>query len=382
MGVADGHKKMRNITRCPNCQTEFFVSEAQLAKHGGLVRCGQCLQVFDAKSQFINLDTGAPQAQPTTSTASAITQAEATTSNTQNLPGWPSIEHALLDDASDLASTAQQDASLDSEHITEVLELSATQDEIAAFDDALDQNKDLDIKVLDIKASDANDNDRIMIEAGDFEDSQLIADSHAINHSDTKNKALDEITRLTAIADKKSSYFDDLAALEKSKIKHVAKKSKRWLWLFGNFVFFISITLQSIYFLRNEIATYYPQFKPYLQAACLHLNCSIALPRQIQWIIIDDSDMQEDVNKPSVMHLTSNLMNKAAFNQAYPDVQLTLTDTDDKPISRRLFKPQEYLPAGTNLATGFAANSEVRIKLSISTPDIGVAGYRLYVSYE
>ncbi|PKO46523.1 MAG: DUF3426 domain-containing protein [Betaproteobacteria bacterium HGW-Betaproteobacteria-22] len=365
---------MRNITRCPNCQTEFFVSEAQLTKHGGLVRCGQCLKVFDAKSQFIHVDTAADVlTQPSSTTETVVEQTNVTATNSaQTYAGWPTIEHALLDDDPDpIHSTAQQDAPTNLEHITESIELSATQDEIATFDDALHDDK-----------SAATDNDRILIEAGDFEDSKLITDSHEADRSDTNNKALDEITRLTAIAENKSSYFDDLAALEKSKTKQMSEKSRRWLWLLSNLVLFIIIVLQSIYFLRNEIATYYPQFKPYLETACLQINCSIALPQQIQWIIIDDSDMQEDANQRGIMHLTSSLMNKAAFNQAYPNIQLTLTDTDDKPISRRIFRPHEYLPTSTDLIPGFAANSEVKIKLSISTPDIGVAGYRLYVSYD
>ncbi|MBY0444749.1 MAG: zinc-ribbon domain-containing protein, partial [Burkholderiales bacterium] len=39
---------MNDITRCPNCQTAFRVTEAQLQAHRGKVRCGRCAFVFNA----------------------------------------------------------------------------------------------------------------------------------------------------------------------------------------------------------------------------------------------------------------------------------------------------------------------------------------------
>ena len=57
---------MRSITHCPSCQTQFFVTEEQLNKHHGQVRCGQCLHVFDAKTQFLPPDEQPEVAQPAT----------------------------------------------------------------------------------------------------------------------------------------------------------------------------------------------------------------------------------------------------------------------------------------------------------------------------
>ncbi|XZG71342.1 DUF3426 domain-containing protein [Chitinibacteraceae bacterium HSL-7] len=43
---------MLHITRCPNCQTAFRVSDEQLAAHRGRVRCGKCRFVFDARERL------------------------------------------------------------------------------------------------------------------------------------------------------------------------------------------------------------------------------------------------------------------------------------------------------------------------------------------
>ncbi|WP_153301602.1 DUF3426 domain-containing protein [Endozoicomonas arenosclerae] len=40
------------ITRCPKCQTSFKVTQAQLRAASGSVRCGSCLEVFDARTHM------------------------------------------------------------------------------------------------------------------------------------------------------------------------------------------------------------------------------------------------------------------------------------------------------------------------------------------
>lgn len=40
---------MSEVTKCPKCRTRFNVTEAQLDAHDGLVRCGHCQHVFDAR---------------------------------------------------------------------------------------------------------------------------------------------------------------------------------------------------------------------------------------------------------------------------------------------------------------------------------------------
>jgi len=179
----------------------------------------------------------------------------------------------------------------------------------------------------------------------------------------------------------KPSYFDDAVSKSKLLTNKTTGKKRRLLWVIGSVFLLLIIVMQSIYFLRNQIAIHYPAVKPYLVNACLKLSCTISLPKQIEFIVIDDSDMQEDEQHPGVMQLSSNLINKSAYNQTYPNLELTLTDTDDKPVLRRIFKPAEYLPANTNIVEGFNAGAELRIKLAITTQNIAVSGYRLFVTY-
>ena len=51
---------MNGTTLCPHCSTRFKISEAQLTAHHGMVRCGHCMQAFDARPSFIS-DFPSPQ---------------------------------------------------------------------------------------------------------------------------------------------------------------------------------------------------------------------------------------------------------------------------------------------------------------------------------
>ncbi len=138
---------------------------------------------------------------------------------------------------------------------------------------------------------------------------------------------------------------------------------------------------QAVYFLRSDITARWPEARPHLEQACLLVNCQVELPKNADLIAIDDSDLQEDPDRRGLIHLYVTIINHAAYSQAYPLLELTLTDTYDKPLLRRIFKPEEYLPAGLDIGQGMAAKKDVGIKLSFTTDNQAIAGYRLFLTY-
>jgi predicted Zn finger-like uncharacterized protein len=153
-----------------------------------------------------------------------------------------------------------------------------------------------------------------------------------------------------------------------------------WLSLFSLLLIFVA-GLQTIYFMRTQIASEYPQFKPLLVQACRYINCEIALPNDLNALVIDDSDMQEDDNYQGVINFSSSLINNANYAQTFPNIELTLTNIDDQPVLRRLIKPSEYLQNKPNLSAGIGAHEEIHIKLAIHASNIPVAGYRVLLVY-
>ena len=76
--------------------------------------------------------------------------------------------------------------------------------------------------------------------------------------------------------------------------------------------------------------------------------------------------------------LLATLRNRAAYTQEWPDLELTLTDTYDAVLIRKVFKPREYLPE--DAAPAFNPG-DTGIRLQLDAGGLHPAGYRLYLFY-
>jgi predicted Zn finger-like uncharacterized protein len=137
----------------------------------------------------------------------------------------------------------------------------------------------------------------------------------------------------------------------------------------------------SVYFLRGKIASEYPQLKPALERACKKLNCTIDLPKNLDLISTGNSDMQEDDAYQSVINFSSSLQNNATYSQAYPNIELTLTDSDDTPVIKKLIKPKDYLVSKKKLAQGLAPHEIANIKIALHVDEANVTSYRILLLY-
>jgi predicted Zn finger-like uncharacterized protein len=162
--------------------------------------------------------------------------------------------------------------------------------------------------------------------------------------------------------------------------KH-ARSARRWLWLLGAIVMLLILLIQAAYHYRSAIILVFPETKPYAVGLCASLGCKLPLPRRIELMSIEASDLQADTTNPNVMVLSATFKNRAIFNQQHPLLELTLTDTEDRPVVRRVLTPQDYLGKSVDTQTGFAANNEIAIKVFIEGSQVKATGYRLYLFY-
>lgn len=154
-----------------------------------------------------------------------------------------------------------------------------------------------------------------------------------------------------------------------------------WLWGTGSILLLLVLLLQTVYFLRVEIAARLPGIKPVITLICVALDCTIPLPQQIDLLSIESSELEADTTQANIITLHALLRSRAAYTLAYPSIELTLTDTQDNALARRSFGPAEYLPSGENITLGFPPNREASIKLHLNTTDLKPAGYRLFLFY-
>ena len=154
-----------------------------------------------------------------------------------------------------------------------------------------------------------------------------------------------------------------------------------WPWALGIFMFAVpALFIQALLHFRVELAVLHPQTKPALLAVCELLGCDLPLPRRIDRVSIESSDLHPvGSSSEGRLQLVASLRNRAPFTQAWPHLELTLTDANDRMLLRKALAPAEWLPPDVSPAEGFPADAEQAVSLALEAPDVPAAGYRLYV---
>ena len=154
----------------------------------------------------------------------------------------------------------------------------------------------------------------------------------------------------------------------------------RGLWGAGSALLLLVVAVQAAYFYRTQLAADYPGLRPVLVQICGALGCSVPLPQRHHLLKVEASDLQIiDPARPSVIQLTVTLRNPAAYDLAFPALDLVLTNTQEHTLARRIFLPREYLEPGKQAGAGIPANAEITVSLDLDTGNLGASGFRLYL---
>lgn len=310
---------MNYITACPNCGTQFLLNDELIKAYRGKVQCGQCEHVFNAKNR-------------------------------------------LSEVADDITSAEEYQAGLEdtgSETVVDEIEPVAINE-----NPVVSSHPDTQETTAETTADDPLNNATAVDDDIDPSTVEETSPSQSITQS-TEEKPEIEIDHL----------------FNKRYSKH--KKPRKYSFLISliNFLLILALILQSLYFLRSDIARQFPALKPLLERACVPLKCTIDLSKNLDLITIGDSDMQEDNTYQSVIKFTSSLKNNANYPQAYPSIELTLTNSDDSPVITKLITPKNYLASKEKIKHGLDPHETASIKLSFYVDDPSVASYRILLLY-
>ncbi|MBI5909759.1 MAG: DUF3426 domain-containing protein [Betaproteobacteria bacterium] len=154
-----------------------------------------------------------------------------------------------------------------------------------------------------------------------------------------------------------------------------------WPWAMAALLLLLALLAQAAYFFRVDLAARLPGLKPALLGYCRLLKCSVPLPKKTDLIGIESSDLEADPAHANQITLNALLRNRAVYAQAFPNLELTLNDSQDKPLARRIFRPADYLPVTESETTGLLPNRELGIRLRLNTTGLRPMGYRLVLFY-
>ncbi|MBX3665340.1 MAG: zinc-ribbon domain-containing protein [Burkholderiales bacterium] len=341
------------MTRCPHCQTVFRITPEQLRAHGGQVRCGRCLQIFngletlvpDAPAPAVAEATMVEPAQADTVPFAAVVETVATEGTTETIaehasaagagepaPEVPDVSMAFLPEPPAPIPEESAAGGLPGETVEEAVEEKA--------------------------------------EAGPEAEAEM---QTAIQ---TEGEA-PAAPPVEAPAGNPFMQQDDVQ--EGAAMPANGQRRRPWL-LAASVLLALALGAQAVYFYRGDIAARHPLARQWLNAACARLACTVPLPQLPKSVLIEASDLQlVDPARPERIQLTATLRNHAGHAVGYPALDLVLTNANDHTLARRIFLPAEYLGGGRDPHGGLAANAELTVRLALDTGDLGAAGFRLAV---
>jgi predicted Zn finger-like uncharacterized protein len=343
---------MSGTTLCPHCNTRFRIAAEQLEAHQGMVRCGSCLQAFDARPGYI------PD-QPN-----------------------PQLELQILDEAVEPSATPPA---------AEVIEESIPAEESLSGEGAEPAEENISAEEITLSGETAPAEKADPLEATPPSADETAAQGEAPevprddSLPDSQPPAAEpEDEAPPAAANPVALTLAEQVAIvqdEDEEEKPAPPAYRRWPWMIAAFLLLLALLAQAAYFFRVELAARLPNLKPVLTDYCQLLGCDVPLPRKAGLMSIESSDLEADPDRENHITLNALLRNRAPYAQAFPNLELTLSDTNDQPLARRVFKPKDYLPPQENEPSGLRPNHELVVKLYLDTADLKPTGYRLVLYY-
>jgi len=384
---------MALATQCPHCGTTFRVAHDQLKLRSGLVRCGACKEIFNGIEHLLPADV--PPA-PTPLPETMPSAVEATGD-----PADQEINEAASDTAAEPEPEAPQAAVPDDEAVaidahdgtdTPADQTAPSADEAPAEPQSATIAPTEPIEPVETTAPAEADEPLYRMTLMDVAEAGLgaaEAAARAARDDAALERAVDDLQGPRLHGDHRWVQEDDVApAKEFDEPDFIARarrqrrggRLRRALLVAACLLLLLAALGQTAYTLRSQIAARLPQAAPLLAAACSALGCRIELPMQIEDVTIESSELQALAPDRNTFALSVLLRNRGATVAAWPSIELTLNDTAERPLVRRVFAPSDYLPAaGATAGFGAASEQPVRVYFELAMPK--AAGYRVYLFY-
>ncbi|MET3179471.1 UNVERIFIED_ORG: putative Zn finger-like uncharacterized protein [Variovorax guangxiensis] len=142
------------------------------------------------------------------------------------------------------------------------------------------------------------------------------------------------------------------------------------------------LVLQIIRHERDGIVARQPNLRPALVALCQYTGCELGALRQIGDIVIEGAAFAREKSGGNDYRLSFTLRNGATVPLAMPAVELSLLDTQERAVVRRVLMPADYgAPAVLAARADRAASLPLTLSASEAAALPPVAGYRVEAFY-
>ncbi|MCS4314731.1 MULTISPECIES: DUF3426 domain-containing protein [unclassified Pseudomonas] len=404
------------VTQCPHCQTRFRVNHAQLSVARGVVRCGSCLQVFNAARQLLEQRAQAPapeqpaaieparEAAPEPQRAISQKQWSAEELDLDNLDldkELAKLERREIQHTQPVGAERRQPGA-DRRQKEDALSASretvkAEEEKWAAslFSEPAEERANASEEEPEPSKAPATrqrTEPSMSLHIDDSDDEPALRSTPDDEHTDPP------FTPLTAAADEaqpeeraqsrrkrprpEAGVHDDLLQdLEDDPLHLYAQKrpqglGRRLIWMLLVLIAAAGLAAQYIAYQFDDLARQ-DAYRPWFQQLCPTLGCTVPSRVDIAHIKSSNLVVRSHPEFAGALVVDAIIYNRATFSQPFPLLELRFADINGNLIASRRFKPAEYLSGELAGVSEMPSQTPIHISLDILDPGNKAVNYSL-----
>jgi predicted Zn finger-like uncharacterized protein len=365
------------FTVCPKCTLTLAVTAADLRTGQGYVRCGRCLNVFNALLGLSEEPAEGGAAAPTYSQADPASALQ--------------ISAALASSANDAANfndAGQFDAAAEPVEAAETAE--AAEYHGHAPDPAprsylyTERSSDGAIENESSLAEGTGSFETIVLEGDTISQTEEFVPEESVDHeiaaltqrlSEAQHEREESAAGVARAAPGPAAPAS--AAIDADQIV-VATPARRGRWIAGCIVLVLLLAVQAINHWRDALAS-----SPLFSAPIESVYSRIGIPLDPRWNLggydVRQQGASADPGDSHVIRVRLSVANREQRAQPAPLLRLTLLDRYGKPIAARDLVPAEYWPAGHPARGVLAHDERIDSEVALRDPAADSASFELDV---
>ncbi|UZE96716.1 DUF3426 domain-containing protein [Alkalimarinus alittae] len=409
-----------HLTQCPHCQATFKVQDQHLNAAGGKVRCGSCLEVFNALENLTQsaqpkpAPTSQPQAPQKPLTETSDTHSPETSEPQKTADENDDDEFVFADnpdeDSEDEGYTGPGTFSSElSDSFLELGEGGSSHFSDHKLDD--DLNEDLTNK----KAGSDESWAEKMLEDIETNKSDHSAKKPTAEESDSFSAefaALDQENSQEEIAIRAPQVepptHDDANVTQANHTPPIkAEQSQRYastdlshqyqnlqvdpldlpnasgrsiigtfIWSTLNILLLVTLLAQLSWFHYDKLAQF-EQLRPFYEKGCQLVGCQ--LPDLVDTTKIKSQNLvvRSHPTARKALIIDTVIVNQAPYDQPFPNLALYFSDLNNNVIAQRLFEPSDYLSGEIKNWPAMPKNTPIHISIEILDPGKNAVNYKI-----
>ncbi|ATE79880.1 DUF3426 domain-containing protein [Pseudomonas frederiksbergensis] len=401
------------VTQCPHCQTSFRVSHAQLSVARGVVRCGSCLQVFNAAKQLLEQRAGKEAVKP-----AASAPVEPPVQRAISQKQWTAAEMDLdsLDLDEELARLEQREIqpttefgrpredslsarrdstehdeapwpdSLFSESAADRAQAADTQTPAPMVEPTIEPGKhsrtEPSLSMEPVPLDDEPEIQQLRLHdpldapipfgslSAKADDDEIDDDLPTVEPLRKRRERSEPAMRAEALQD----LTDDPLQLDWQKRR--SPWGRRFFWLLLILLGAAGLVGQYVAYHFDELARQ-DQYRPWFQQLCPHIDCTVPSKVDIAKVKSSNLVVRSHPDFNGALVVDAIIYNRAPFSQPFPLLELRFADLNGHLIASRRFKPGEYLNGDLEGLAEMPPQTPIHIALDILDPGPKAVNYSL-----